>query len=129
MNRGILEYSDTFSQLLKIEIEKVLGVEIEKVGEQLKSADSYAFPYSDSSGSRYVGKIFRFINWPEKGHTKEVFRLLDSCGVAHEKVIHISNEHEVFKYGWLVSEYIPGGNAKELLENNEIQSNEYYLEL
>src|SRR3989338_5575839 len=127
MNEEILLFDEGFPQLLEAEAQGIVNLPL-KIGEKFKSADS--FSYLLTSGSqKYVGKIFRFKDWPPEGKLELIEKLLHRSGVLHEEIIYITHQHPIFKFGWQLSNFIPGGTVKDLLDTQILQEADYYQKL
>lgn len=120
----ILNFDDSFPEILKQEAEKFLGIPLE-LGNRLKSADSYSYRLNSVTNS-YVGKIYRFKDWPPKGRTQLVHKLLDENNILHEQIIYENNQHPIFKFGWQISMFIPGGTIREQRSKGTITDEEYF---
>lgn len=122
-----INFDSSFPTILKEEAERVLGASI-VVGEKFESADSFAYLLSTNS-DRYVGKIFRFEHWPPQGKLKCLDKLLKRLDVPHEEILFFSYKQPVFKFGWQLSRYIPGGTVKTFSGNPNWNREEYLIKL
>ena len=120
----ILNFKDSFPDTLRQEAERFLGIRL-KLGDRLKSADSYSYRLNSDACS-YVGKIYRFEDWPPKGKTQLVHNLLDENHIPHEQIIYENNQHTIFKFGWQISKFIPGGTVREGRSAGVVSDQEYF---
>jgi Ser/Thr protein kinase RdoA (MazF antagonist) len=127
MNNNILKFDSQFPELLKSEAEKILNDQLE-LGDKFESSDSFSYLLT-SNKQKYVGKIYRFKDWPSKEKLKLVEKLLDEHGIKHEEIIFSTHQHSTFRFGWQLSKYISGGTASNLLKNEVIGNKEYYFGL
>ncbi|SRR5258708_11128386 len=125
MEDSILEFQSVFPSVLREASEKILKTEI-KVGRRFQSADSFSYLLNTNSG-KYVGKIYRFAHWPPQGKLQYIETLLDKNHIPHEETIYSSHEHPLFRFGWQISKYIPGGAARDLRETGKFNPQEYYI--
>lgn len=121
-----LIFSENFKEMLAIEVENTLQTKVVKVGEQFDSTDSYSFLIITEECTSYVGKIFRFPDWPPEGKLEAISKLLTAHNITHEEIVFITHHHEDFKYGWQLSKYIPGGTARDLLNKDVINKKGYF---
>ena len=121
-----LTFKEKFKQILATEVENVIGVPVLDVGKRFESWDSFAFLVTATDKKKYVGKIFRFPHWPPEGKLTEVTRILNQYHISHENSVYITHNHPIFEFGWQLTEFISGGNAKEALEN-KLTNKETYL--
>ena len=124
MNDSALLFDKSFPILLKQEAENVLGSEV-SIGEKFKSADSFSYLIK-SGEAKYVGKIYRFKDWPPKGKLQIVEKLLNANSIPHEEIIYTAYGHNKFVFGWSISKYIPGGSARNLRNNRKLSGEEYF---
>ncbi|MCA9371662.1 aminoglycoside phosphotransferase family protein [Candidatus Woesebacteria bacterium] len=122
-----LVFDDSFPVTLKKAAEKILNANL-KVGEKFKSADSYSYLLESEDG-KYVGKIFRFEHWPPPGKLEQIHGLLKQHNIPHEEILYSSYDHPIFKNGWQISKYIPGGTARSLRDERNWSKKEYLVEL
>lgn len=122
-----LQFSSSFPEELKHAAESVLGISL-TVGKKFDSADSYSYLLTGPD-KQYVGKIFRFSYWPPKGKLETVQHLLDQRNIPHEEILHLEYSHPLFKYGWQISSFIPGGTARDLRDQPSWNSAEYLEKL
>lgn len=122
-----LIFNDSFPSTLKEDAERVLRTKL-VVGEKFKSADSFSYLLSNNS-DKYVGKIFRFEHWPPQGKLEYLDKLLKQNDVPHEEILFSSYEHPIFKFGWQLSQYIPGETARTLRDNPNWSKEEYLIKL
>lgn len=120
----ILNFKDSFPDTLRREAEKLLGIRLE-LGNRLKSADSYSYRLDSATGS-YVGKIHRFEDWPPKGKIQLIHNLLDENQIPHEQIIYENSQHAIFKFGWQLSIFIPGGTVREQRATGIVSDQEYF---
>ena len=121
-----LVFATHFREILAVEVEKFLGKKVLEVGKQFDSTDSYSFLLTTDGGSSYVGKIFRFPDWPPKGKLEAISKLLVQHSISHEEILFITHQHEVFTYGWQLSMYIPGGTAYDLWKKDALSKSEFF---
>ena len=121
-----LVLKEEFRTVLATEVEKVTGVKVTSVGERFESWDSFAFLVTTENGKKYVGKIFRFPDWPPPGKLAEVTKVLTKHNIAHEITVYIVHNHPTFKFGWQLTEFVEGGNVKEAIENGLITRGDYF---
>lgn len=119
-----LAFKQDFKQQLATEIEKVLNAKV-KIGEQFESWDSYAFLITTEDGKKYVGKIFRYVDWPPKGKLEEITKLLAQNNIVHENTIYLTHSHPLFTFGWQLTDYIQGGNAIDALTEKVATKDDY----
>lgn len=123
----ILNFKDSFPDTLRKETEKFLDTRLDLDG-RLKSADSYSYRLNSDAGS-YIGKIHRFKDWPPKGKIQFIHNLLDENHIPHEQIIYENNQHAIFKFGWQISKFIPGGTVRELRNMGAVSDQEYFPEV
>lgn len=121
-----LVFATRFKDILSVEVERLLGKKVLEVGKQFDSTDSYSFLITTDDGSSYVGKIFRFPDWPPKGKLEAISKLLVQHNISHEEILFITHQHEVFTYGWQLSVYIPGGTAYDLWKKDALNKSEFF---
>ncbi len=119
-----LVFEDYLPLELKKSAEDIFKVDL-KIVQKFQSADSYSY-LLESEKNKYVGKIFRFEYWPPMGKLEYVHDLLSTHHIPHEEILHSAHNHPVFKYGWQLSRYIPGGTVKDL-KNKKLWNNKEYL--
>lgn len=119
-----LKFDPSFPNTLKDIVEEVLKTEL-SVGKQFESTDSYSY-LLESGTDKYVGKIFRFADWPPKGKLEYVHNLLHENHIPHEEIVHLSHTHPIFVNGWLVSKYIPGGTVRDNKSSPDWNKYKYY---
>ena len=124
-----LQFNDTFKSVIEKEILSVINGNQIEIKRKFEAWDSYSFLVSIDSGREYVFKIFRFPEWPPQGKIEKVISLLSNAEIPHEKIIHLEYKHNVFNHGWQLSEYIPGGTAKELIDNKVINRKHYHIKV
>lgn len=122
-----LAFNPNFPFLLKTESAKKLGKTFSKVSKRFESWDSYAYLLQTASDDKYVGKIYRFPNWPEKGKLEKISIILKKNNIPHEEIVYISHKHPVFKYGWQISRFIPGGTARDMRQSGKLSDKKYYV--
>lgn len=125
----VLIYNDSFKEILVKLVGEITHSSQITVGKRFESWDSFSFLVTTHNNKKYVAKIFRFPDWPSKGKLETVSKLLAEKNIRHEKVLHIAHAHEVFTHGWLLSEFIAGGTAKEVLDAKIITKEKYYQEV
>ncbi|MCA9392496.1 aminoglycoside phosphotransferase family protein [candidate division WWE3 bacterium] len=121
-----LTFKKSYRKSLAKEIEKLLDIENVEITRQFVSWDSFSFLVEIHSKPIYVAKIFKFPNWPTPGHLESVFELLSAQSISHENIVHLAHKHDVFPYGWQLSEFIPGGNAKDHLKRDDLNRDTYF---
>jgi hypothetical protein len=124
MNTAVLPFEPSFPQTLAREAGKILNIHL-VVGEKFNSADSFSY-LLESESEKFIGKIYRFKDWPPEGKIPHVFGLLDKYHIPHEEIIYAIHKHPVFTFGWQLNKFIPGGNARQLRLFGKITNEEYY---
>lgn len=76
-----------------------------------------------------MARYFDFLIWPPKGKLETVQQLLDQQTIPHEEILHLEYSHPLFKYGWQISSFIPGGTARDLRDQPSWNSAEYLEKL
>lgn len=127
MEDSILEFQQTFLSALQEEAEKILKTQVE-IGQRFQSADSFSYLISTKDG-KYVGKIYRFAHWPPQGKIQYIETLLDKNQVPHKETVYSSHKHPIFRFGWQISKYIPGGTVWDVREAGELNKQDYYKKL
>lgn len=124
-----LVYNDSLKEVLVNAVVEILSEEKVTIGKRFESWDSFSFLITSNYNKKYVAKIFRFPEWPPLGKLEAVSKLLIKNNIRHENVLHIVHSHIVFTHGWLLSEFVDGGTAKEAIDTEVISKQTYYKEI
>lgn len=127
MSDSVLSLQDGFPEILRKEAETILKVPLE-LNERFTSADSFSYLLK-SDDDRFVGKIYRFKHWPPEGKLEVIYDLLDKNGIPHEEVVYSIPSHPVFKFGWQINKFIPGGSIREVRKSGNFNDRDYYFKL
>lgn len=124
MSNETLTFSPSLPESLRQEAEVVIGSPLQ-IGDSFKSSDSFSYLLRSAS-DQYVGKVFRFKDWPNPEKIRLIMSLLDQNHIPHEEIVHIEGSHPPFIYGWQINRYVPGGTARELRQGGRLSDQDYY---
>jgi len=78
------------------------------------SEGNVAYKLQTIKGNYFI-KIFKSATWPEEGKLEWLENKLSEENIKHPKLLYISRDSNMFKFGFALFEYLDGNNFSNLI--------------
>lgn len=123
-----LKYSPDLDVQVRDVMERSLGVKVDSVQKLDGGIVNHTFRLETVNGPK-IFRVFANKNWPEEKTVRWVDASLEKAGIRRGKLEHFESGGENFPNGFMVSEFVEGRVAREMIDSGDLDEGEYFEKL